>query len=68
MFLSQFNVDEQDRPVSSKDYLRKDDAQADLERMGLGDEYEVKKRTGTVYRNKNRYYIARKVRFINDYF
>lgn len=65
-FLSQFNVDEQDRPVSSKDYLRKDDAQADLERMGLGDEYEVKKRTGTVYRNKNRYYIARKVRFIND--
>ena len=65
-FLSQFTVDEQNRPSSSKNYLSRADAQADLERMGLEGEYEIKKRTGKSYRNKNRYYISRRVRFIND--
>ena len=65
-FLSQFNVDEQNRPSTSKDYFTKADAQADLEKMGLEGEYEIKQRTGKSYRNKRRYYISRRVRFIND--
>lgn len=50
-FLSNFN----------RDYFSIEAAQEDLERMDIDeDEYEIKKRTGRPYRNKNRYYIVKK--------